>query len=83
VELAAIRAGRPRGLIMAAPSYVFTIGRVARTLGENEDRLLDIAMDMEPEDGCLTVLDIDDVSTIAFTERGLENLKELLDDLKP
>ena len=68
---------------MAAPSYVFTIGRVARMLGENKDRLFDIAMDMEPEDGCLTVLDIDDASTIAFTERGVENLKELLDDLKP
>jgi len=52
-------------------------------LGENKDRLFDIAMDMEPEDGCLTVLDIDDASTIAFTERGVENLKELLDELNP
>lgn len=51
-------------------------------LGEDENCLYDIAMDMEPEDGCLTVLDIDDMSTIAFTERGVENLKELLDDLK-
>jgi hypothetical protein len=67
---------------MAAPSYVFTIGRVAKMLGEDENCLYDIAMDMEPEDGCLTVLDIDDMSTIAFTERGVENLKELLDDLK-
>jgi hypothetical protein len=67
---------------MAAPSYVFTIGRVAKMLGEDENCLYDIAMDMEPEDGCLTVLDIDDMSTFAFTERGVENLKELLDDLK-
>jgi putative methionine-R-sulfoxide reductase with GAF domain len=48
----------------------------------DENCLYDIAMDMEPEDGCLTVLDIDDMSTIAFTERGVEILKELLDDLK-
>jgi hypothetical protein len=37
---------------------------------------------MEPEDGCLTVLGIDDVSTIAFTSDGVENLKALLADIK-
>jgi hypothetical protein len=67
---------------MAAPSYVFTITRVATMLGEDEELLQDIAMDMEPEDGCLSVLDIDDVSTVAFTPQGIENLKELLADLK-
>lgn len=82
MALASTRSGRSRGLIMAAPSYVFTIGRVARMLGEDENTIYEIALDMEPEDGCLTVLDIDDVSTIAFTERGVENLKELLDDFK-
>src|SRR6202000_2230336 len=41
-----------RGLRMAAPSYVFTIARVAKLLGEPEELLQDIAMDMEPEDGC-------------------------------
>jgi hypothetical protein len=66
---------------MAAPSYVFTIRRVAKMLEEDEERLLRIAEDMEPEDGCLSVLDIDDVSTIAFTKQGIENLKELLADL--
>jgi len=41
-------------------------------------------MNMEPEDGCLTVLDLDDnVSIVAFTAGGIENLKELLDDLDP
>ena len=50
-------------------------------LGTDEDRLHDIAADMEPEDGCLHVLDIDDLSTIAFTAQGIENLKELLADL--
>ncbi len=82
MALVSIRPSRSRGLIMAAPSYVFTIARVARMLGEDENTIYEIALDMEPEDGCLTVLDVDDVSTVAFTERGVENLKELLDDLK-
>ncbi len=69
---------------MAAPSYVFTIARVARMLGEDEALLEDIASDMDPEDGCLSVMDLDDeVSTTAFTLFGIENLKELLADLKP
>jgi putative methionine-R-sulfoxide reductase with GAF domain len=39
------------------------------------------ALNMEPEDGCISVLDIDDVSTVAFTAEGVENLKELLKHL--
>ena len=34
-------------LIMVAPSYLFTIGRVTRMLAENEDKLYDVALDME------------------------------------
>ena len=63
---------------MAAPSYVFTIARVAKMLGEDEQKLYEIAINMEPEDGCLSVLDIDDdASTIAVTALGVENLNEL------
>ena len=63
---------------MAAPSYVFTIARVAKMLSEDEQKLYEIAINMEPEDGCLSVLDIDDgASTSAFTALGAENLKEL------
>jgi hypothetical protein len=73
----------PGSLTMAAPSSVFTIARIAKMLGEDEEKLYDIALTMEPEDGCLSTLDIDDdVSTIAFTAFGVENLKELLADLK-
>ena len=67
---------------MAAPSSVSTIGRVAKMLGEDEDLLRDIALDMEPEDGVLTVWESDELSTVAFTAEGIENLKELLADLK-
>jgi hypothetical protein len=48
MELASIhRARRPGRLIMAAPSYVFTIGRVAEMLGEDEQSLQTIADDAE------------------------------------
>lgn len=69
---------------MAAPSYVLTIARVARMLDEDEALLEDIASNMDPEDGCLSVMDLDDeVSTTAFTPFGVEYLKGLLADLKP
>ena len=67
---------------MAAPSYVFTVGRVPKLLDENQELLEDLGMTMDPEEGRLWILDADDVSTMAFTDRGLENLKELLADIK-
>ena len=67
---------------MAAPSYVFTISRVAKMLGEDEERLYEIAMDMDPEDGRIYVMDADDETTLAFTEFGVQNLRELSADLK-
>jgi hypothetical protein len=83
VELGPVSTGRSRRLTMAAPSYVFTIRRVARMLSEDEDRLYEIALDMEPEDGCLTILDVDeDDAIMAFTAEGIENLRELLADLE-
>ena len=40
---------------MAAISHVFTITYVAELLGEDEDWLHDLSIDMFPEDGCLCV----------------------------
>jgi hypothetical protein len=60
---------------MAAPSYVFTIARVAKILGEDEAWLEEIAMEMEPEDGRLYICDIDDeINVTAFTPLGVECL---------
>ena len=64
---------------MAAPSYVFTIARVAEMLGEDEDWLQTIADDMEPEDGCLRVCGTDDTS-ISF--RGAHQ-QEVFRDFVP
>jgi len=64
---------------MAAPISVFTIARVAKMLGEDEDWLWDVSLEMDPEDGCLTVHDVDNDGTTAFTSYGIENLKELIE----
>ena len=40
-------------MIVAAIATVFTIGYVANMLGEDEDWLYELSIDMFPEDGCL------------------------------
>jgi hypothetical protein len=66
-------------LIMAATSAVFTIARVAAILGEDEDWLSDVALEMDPEDGRLTIYGVNDEGTTGFTSFGIENLKELIE----
>ena len=63
---------------MAAISHVFTLARAAAMLGEDEELLHEISTEMEPEDGILAVYDLGDDPTPAFTEFGLENLRELI-----
>jgi hypothetical protein len=64
---------------VAAPSAVFTIARVAEMLGEDVDWLSDVALEMDAEDGRLTVYDLNDEGTTAFTTFGIENLKGLIE----
>jgi len=40
---------------MAAIGHVFTLARVAAMLGEDEDWLHEISLDLDPEDGVLAV----------------------------
>lgn len=74
---------------MAAPSFVYTIACVAKMLGEPEDWLDELAtMNLGPEDGCLGIIDDLDVpseqlvSVTAFTDAGIEALKELVAEAK-
>jgi hypothetical protein len=67
---------------MAVPAHAVTISRAAKLLGEDEKLLWELATDMEPEDGCLWIHDIGEQQTIAFTDRGLENLQELVSEHK-
>jgi len=65
---------------MAAPSAISTIARVAEILRQNEEWLDELAEQLELEHGCLWVYDTEDLETIAFTERGVESLKERIVD---
>ena len=58
---------------------VKTIDRVAAELGEIVDRIFDLAVDMETEDGVIWVYGPGDDSVIAFTPFGIENLCELIE----
>jgi hypothetical protein len=67
---------------MAAIGYVFTISRVAEMLGEDEGWLHELSINMFPEHGCLSVLGVGDEETTAFTEYGIERLRETIDEEK-
>ena len=67
---------------MAAVSFVHTIARVARMLGEDEERLHDLAPHLEPEDGRLWVYGTGDDATLAFPRDGVERLRELIAEEK-
>jgi len=56
---------------------VKTIDRVAAELGETVDRIFDLAIDMEIEEGVIWVYGLGDDRVIAFTPLGIENLREL------
>jgi hypothetical protein len=64
---------------MAATSAVFTIARGAALLGEDEEWLSDVALEMDPEAGRLTIYDVDDEGTTGFTRFGIDNLKDLIE----
>ena len=59
-------------------SHVRTIDLVAKDLGEDVDFLLDVALEMEPEDGVIWIYGLDDESVVAFTDFGVDSLLELI-----
>ena len=65
---------------MAAIAHVFTIRRVAQIQGRDEDLLWDQSDQLEPEDGVLWVYDIEGIETLAFTDAGIETLREIVKD---
>lgn len=58
--------------------HVTTITQVAKDLGEDEDWLRDIAIEMEIEDGLIWVYGVGEDGVQAFTDFGIENLIELV-----
>jgi hypothetical protein len=67
---------------MAAPANAFTIRRAAEILGEDEELLWEVATEMEPEDGLLWIHDTGEQATLAFTDWGLESLREFVAEHK-
>ena len=61
-------------------SAVFTIGYVANLLGEDENWIFDLSIDMFPEDGCLWVHGAGEDGVPAFTRDGIENLRQSIAD---
>lgn len=57
---------------------VTTIERVAADLGEDVDRLYDIALEMDVEDGVIWVYGLGDQEIMAFTDFGIETLVDLI-----
>jgi hypothetical protein len=60
-------------------SHVFTLSHVAEMLGEDEDWLFEVAEEMEPEDGQIWVIGVGEDGVMAFTDDGIDNLKDLIE----
>jgi len=81
MELAArFGSAQSGGLTVAAISAVFMIGYLANQLGEDADWLFDLSIDMFPEDGCLWVYGVGEDGVPAFTEYGIEFLRQIIAD---
>ena len=72
------RRNRPSSLTVAGIPFVFTIAHVAEMLGEDEEWLREISVNMEPEEGCLWVLGAGEDGCPAFTEFGVESLRQII-----
>ena len=72
-----------QGRLMAAPSMVFTARFAASRFGVDIEVIEELAEQMEPEGGRLSVIDSLDAtaeSVTAFTSFGLDYLGDLLDE---
>ncbi len=58
---------------------VTVIAAVAQELGVDEDLLHDLSIGMEPEDGVIMVYGLGEDSITAFTDEGIDELKNLLE----
>lgn len=71
------------GCLMAAISMVFTAAYAAKRFDVDIDVIDELAAQMEPEDGCLSIIHSMDETAeaiTAFTSSGLQCLEDLLDD---
>ena len=62
--------------------HVHNIARVAAMLGEDENWLRDVAIEMDQEDGLIWVYGPGEESVMAFTDFGIETLTGLIEIYK-
>jgi hypothetical protein len=58
---------------------VTVITAVAAQLGVEEDLLHELSIGLEPEDGLIRIYGMGDDSILAFTDEGIDELKNLLE----
>jgi hypothetical protein len=63
---------------MAEISQYFTIARVAEILDEDEEWLHELSIDMFAEDGCVIIYGINEESITAFSDFGIDTLRETI-----
>lgn len=64
--------------------HVYTVGRVAKDLGVEEDLIHELTLGLEPEDGVIWVYGLDDDDgTMAFTDDGVEEVRLILNEYRP
>ncbi len=82
MELGAANRRRPSSLMSTQRNKVHsvtTIARVAVDLGADDDLLWEIAGEMEPEDGLIWVYGPGDDGVMAFSDDGIECLRDLIE----
>ena len=79
---AAARRRDPGRLILATISAVFTIGHVAKILGEDEECLSELSTNLFAEDGCLHVYGVGEHGVPAFTAHGIEYLQDIIRNMR-
>ena len=81
MELATSLGSRqPGSLTLAAISHVFTLKYVAEKLGEDEEWLWELQINMDLEEGCLWVHGVGEDGVPAFTAYGIECLEQIIAD---
>jgi hypothetical protein len=65
---------------VAAIAQVFTIGYVANQLGEDEDWLFELSIDVFLEDCCLCVYGVGQDGVPAFAHNGIDSPRQIITD---
>lgn len=79
MELAAsVRPSQSGSLTLAAIAHVFTLKYVAEKLGEDEQWLRDLQINMDPEEGCMWIYGVGEDGVPGFTASGIECLQDII-----